>query len=68
MQKDTSKSTRKYSHLNLTEREDIAIGLEMGLKQIEIALKLQRSPSTISREMNLRRASPAVSFNLHALL
>ena len=51
MEKNTSKGTRKYSHLDLTEREEIAIGLEMGLKQGEIALILQRSPSTISREI-----------------
>jgi len=57
MKKNTSKSTCKYSHLNLTEREEIAISLEMGLKQCEIALKLQRSPSTISREIKRNKSS-----------
>ena len=44
-------STRKYSHLTLREREEIALGLEIGLKQREIASTLNRSPSTISREI-----------------
>ena len=57
MGKDTSKSARKYRHLDLTEREEIAIGLEIGLKQIEIAIKLQRSPSTISREIKRNKSS-----------
>jgi len=51
MKENTSKSTGKYSHLDLAEREEIAISLVMGLKQVEIALKLQRCPSTISREI-----------------
>jgi len=51
MEKSTSEITKKYRHLNQEEREEIAIGLEMGLKQCEIALKLQRCPSTISREI-----------------
>ena len=55
MEKNTSKSTGKYSHLCSSEREEIAISLEMGLKQYEIALKLGRSPSTISREIKRNR-------------
>jgi hypothetical protein len=43
MKKNTSKSTKKYSQLNLEEREEIAVYLEIGLKQCEIALKLQHS-------------------------
>src|SRR5215510_9651175 len=50
MKKNTSKPTKKYSHLSLAEREEIAIGLEKGLKHCEIAKSLKRSPSTISRE------------------
>ena len=57
MEKITSKDAKKYRHLNLEEREEIAIGLEIGLKQCEIALKLQRSPSTISREINRNKSS-----------
>jgi len=52
MKKNTSKDTNKYSHLSLEEREEIAIGLEKGLKQYEIAGILKRNPSTISREIN----------------
>jgi len=51
MKKNTSKDTKKYSHLSLEEREEIAIGLEKGLKQCEIAELLKRNPSTISREI-----------------
>jgi len=51
MKKNTSKEVKKYSHLNLAEREEIAIGLEKGLKQCEIAELLKRNPSTISREI-----------------
>ena len=51
MKKNTPKSDKKYSHLSLEEREEIAIGLENGMKQGEIALTIGRSPSTISREL-----------------
>jgi IS30 family transposase len=57
MKKDTSKGNEKYSQLIFTEREEIAICLELGLKQCEIALKLQRSPSTISREIRRNKSS-----------
>ena len=57
MKKSTSKEIRKYSHLNLKEREEIAISLEVGLKQCEIALKLQRNPSTISREIKRNKST-----------
>jgi len=51
MKKNTSKESKKYSHLSLEEREEIAIGLEKGLKQCEIAQLLNRNPCTISREI-----------------
>jgi transposase, IS30 family len=51
MEKNTSGSAGKYSHLTLREREEIALGLETGQKQREIASALNRSPSTISREI-----------------
>lgn len=57
MKKNTPKETRKYTHLNRFEREEIAIGLEKGLKQSEIADLLQRSPSTISRELKRNHAA-----------
>jgi IS30 family transposase len=58
MKKSTPKKVKKYSHLNLAEREEIAIGLESSIKQGEIAKKLNRSPSTISRE--IRRNNPSI--------
>ena len=51
MKKNTSKEEKKYSHLSFEEREEMAIGLEKGLKQCEIAKLLKRNPSTISREI-----------------
>ena len=57
MEKNNSESTKKYSHLKLQEREEIAISLEMGLKQCEIAFKLGRCPSTISREIKRNKSS-----------
>ena len=57
MKKDTSESINKYSHLTLKEREEIAIGLENGLNQREIASALNRAPSTISREIRRNRSS-----------
>jgi transposase, IS30 family len=51
MEKNTSENIKKYSHLTLREREEIALGLHIGLKQREIASDLNRSPSTISREI-----------------
>ena len=58
MKKNTLKSTKKYSHLSFAEREEIAIGLENGMKQHEIALLLGRNPSTISRE--IKRNNPSI--------
>ena len=56
MKDNTSNNVKKYSHLSLKEREEIAIGLEKGLKKYEIALKLGRDPGTISRE--IKRNNP----------
>jgi IS30 family transposase len=58
MKKSTPERTKKYSHLSLAEREEIAIGLENGMKQYEIAAMLDRCPSTISRE--IRRNNPSI--------
>ena len=57
MEKSTSKESRKYSHLCLEEREEIAISLEMGLKRCEIAKRLHRNPSTISREIKRNKST-----------
>jgi len=42
MEKNASESTRKYSHLTLREGKEMALGLETGLKQREIASALNR--------------------------
>jgi len=56
MKKNTSNEAKKYRHLKLEEREEIAISLELRLKQCEIAFKLQRNPSTISREIRRNKS------------
>ena len=43
--------------MSLEEREEIAIGLEIGLRQCQIAWKSRRSPSTISREIKRNKSS-----------
>jgi IS30 family transposase len=58
MKKNTPKEVKKYSHLSLEEREEIAIGLEKGMKQYEIAILSKRDPSTISRE--IKRNKPSI--------
>ena len=57
MKENTSETAKKYTHLSLAEREELAVGLEKGVKRSEIAKKLNRSQSTISRE--LKRNSPS---------
>ena len=59
MIKNTPRKEKKYSQLSLAEREEIAIGLENGLKQYEIAKLLSRCPSTISRE--IKRNNPSIN-------
>jgi IS30 family transposase len=51
MVKDNSNKGKKYSHLTLEEREEIAIALGKGMKQCEIVDLLKRDKSTISREI-----------------
>jgi IS30 family transposase len=58
MKKNNSNTGKKYSHLTIEEREEIAIGLENDLKQYEIANLLGRCPSTISRE--IKRNNPSI--------
>jgi len=47
-----TKKRRSKSHLSLKEREEISRGLARGISVREIASLLNRSPSTISREIN----------------
>jgi len=42
-----------YSRLSLIEREEISRELAFGTNIRTIASKLQRSPSTVSREINI---------------
>jgi IS30 family transposase len=58
MKKNTPKEVKKYSHLSLEEREEIAIGMEKDMKQCEIAKTLNRDPGTISRE--IKRNNPSI--------
>ena len=41
-----------YTHLTISERAKIEAYLELGYSKREIAERLKRSPSTISRELN----------------
>lgn len=52
MTKVKNNNRKVYKHLTIHEREEIACGLEKGLTQNEIAQKLKRPASTISREIN----------------
>jgi IS30 family transposase len=62
VKKNTPKETKKYTHLTLAEREEIAICLSHGMTQREIAGKLNRNPATVSRE--ILRNSPKTR-NVH---
>jgi len=42
---------RKYYHLTMNEREEISLGLAQGKSIRDVASSLNRSPSTISREL-----------------
>ena len=50
MSKKTANKVHSYSHLALTEREEIAIGIELGHSKRRIARTLKRNVSTITRE------------------
>lgn len=59
MKNNSAETTKKYSHLSLEEREEIAIAVEKGKKLCEIVHLLGRSTSTISRE--LKRNCPPLN-------
>jgi len=52
MQKDTTEGACRYKQLTSEEREEIAIGLELGYTFSRIAETLGRHKSTISREIS----------------
>ena len=56
MEQNTPNKEKKYSHLGFAEREELAILLEKGYSQREIAMALNRNPGTISREIRRNRA------------
>lgn len=58
MKENTPKETKKYTHLTIAEREEIAICLSHEMTQCAIAGKLNRSPATISREIH--RNNPTI--------
>ena len=48
--------SQKYTHLSITERYYIAIELKKGVSQQKIAKSLNRSQSTISREIKRNKS------------
>ncbi|MDR2178141.1 MAG: helix-turn-helix domain-containing protein [Treponema sp.] len=56
MVKSTKVQKKRYTHLSPAEREEIAIALEQGRSIRSIAESLDRSPSSVSREIT--RNSP----------
>lgn len=59
MKKANTNQGRSYSQITQAEREEIAIFRKLGLSIREIARQLERSPSSISRE--LRRNQPPIN-------
>jgi IS30 family transposase len=57
MVKFSTNQEKRYAHLSLAEREEIAVALEQGQSLRSIALSLGRSPSSVSREAK-RNAPP----------
>ena len=53
--KSESRETMSYKHLSITEREKIAIYRAMGWSLCQIAKKLGRNKSSISRELKRNR-------------
>lgn len=50
---------KSYEHLDAAEREEISLGLARGESRRDIAHRLGRAPSTISRELKRNGAEPA---------
>ena len=46
---------KDYSHLSLEEREHVSLGLVQGKSLRSLARELDRSPSTLSREVRRNR-------------
>lgn len=52
---ETSKSSKNYSHLTLSDRIKIEQGLNEGLSLRKIAIQINKNPSTVGREILQRR-------------
>jgi len=60
--------TEKYKHLTLSQRIEIQVGLKEGSKLIDIAEKIQKSPRTISYEIQthlIRKENNRFQYNNH---
>jgi IS30 family transposase len=57
MKQYNTKQEKKYTHFSLAEREEIAIGLELGKSRSEIARNLGRNKSNVCREMQRYNAT-----------
>ncbi|HXK52966.1 MAG TPA: IS30 family transposase [bacterium] len=57
MDKVTDNNSEVYKHFSESERDNLAVMLAEGKKQVDIAKKMGRHPSTISREIK-RNGSP----------
>ena len=54
----------KVTHLSLEERKNIELGIVEGLCKAEIAKKINRSPSTVAKEIKKhRKIKPRNTFN-----
>lgn len=56
MDRNNTKTQKKYIHLTLAEREEISIGLSSGKKIIDIARTIGRDCSTLYREIKRNNA------------
>jgi len=61
--------TRSYRHLSAEERETVSLGLAQGHSLRELARRLGRSPSTVSREVarNVTRGRPYRACTAHTI-
>ena len=60
---------KKYStHLSLEDRKNIELGIIEGLSKTQIAKKINRHPSTISKEiLKHRKIKPRNTFNMDSI-
>lgn len=56
MERNSTEKQKKYIHLSFEEREEISIGLSSGKSVIDIAREINRTASTIYREISRNNA------------